>query len=174
MMRCEHRKFALRALEQTLVLSLVLVAASIAACGVRGSVKIPFVHGPVNLNGADYTSTYTTLQSVPIMFKMDGKRNVFAAQRGRIQSLDKNVTIFYFKPRQLKITESSLNAQVADIWLHYKDELPKGDLDLLILRCMPHNPTMITYSYMYAKGKSGKWSRLRDEDYLDRIIGSQV
>jgi hypothetical protein len=173
-MSFERRHIVIPLRVQSLALSLVIVATFVSGCVVRGTAKIPFAHAHEPFRGADYTTTYLTPQSVPVMFKMDGKRNVFAAQRGHIPSLDKNVTVFYFKPRQSKLTDSSLNAQVADIWVRYKNELLKGDLDLLILRCMPHNPTMITYNYVYAKNGKGKWLRLQDEDYLNRIVQSQV
>src|SRR5450755_2958813 len=112
-----------------------------AICVVGCSVKLPFVHGVIDPNGPDYTSTFTSPLYVPIMFSMDGKRNVFAAKRGHLLALNKNATVYYFRPRTLKQSDSSLNAQVSDIWAYYEPKLSGGDLDILILRAMPHNPT---------------------------------
>jgi len=147
----------------------IIISICIAGC----AVKVPFVHTQPAPNGPDYTTTYSIPQTVPIMFKMDGKRNLFAAKRGHLIFLDKNATVFYFRPRAPKIAFTSLNAQVLDIWASIKAKLPQGDLDVLILRCMPHNPTLLVYNYVFVKDDRGQWARVKDEDYLNHIIESQ-
>ena len=162
-----HSVFFLK--PQTKAVCIVVLTIFIGGC----VAKVPFVHGTIDRNGPEYTSTFTTPLFVPVMFKLDGRGNVFAAKRAHLAALGKNATVLYFLPRTATVTESSLNAQVQDIWTIMKPKLSKGDLDILILREMSADPALQMNNYVFVKDDKGRWARLKDGDYIDRIIKSQ-
>ena len=135
--------------------------------------RVPLIKGRVDLTGPDYTTSNTLAPRIKPMFAPDGVRDIFSAWRGRVDSLHKNVTVLYFRPRTAPITNASLTAQVRDIWNHYKNELPTGDLDIFILRGVPPPPSWQMYSYVFMKDDQGRWARVQDADHVDSIIRAE-
>lgn len=152
------------------VLTLSIFAILLSNCGVR--IK-PNALGP-DLAQPDYVTTSVGMQRIPNMLKLDGKLNIFAADRRYVPSLGLTVTVLYFRPRTALVTYAALFAQVKDIWSIASKKVRQGNLGLLIVRCVPMPPSRTSYSYIFVRDNLDNWSRVRDDDYIDRVVQSGI
>jgi len=156
------------------VLAAAQVVVIVTALLVGGCVaKLPFKGNP-DPNGPDVTATNPLAPRIAVMFPLDGKLDVFSGCRGLVPSLGKAVTVLYFRPRVIPVSDASLDSQETDIWDYFKGGLAAGDLGVVILRGVPPPPSTMMYSYVYLKNGDGNWSRVNSEDELEPVIRSET